>query len=137
MAVIFTCPGVSENGHGATATVVHALDCCAQFARVPADRQQEMGLRVPAPDVPAKLSWLRPHAVAVLNACATGRVWWVVQHTATYGHIEGRRVTKVLRTLAAAEAIVLPATSGVCLATDVGKAALLRYPDWEKQDQRP
>jgi len=137
MAVIFTCPGFSENRHGQTATTVHLSGCCAAFARLPVAEKEATGLRLPAPPVPAPLEYLRPHAVGVLAAVASGKVWWVVQRSATYGHIEGRRCTKTLRFLADQGAVTLPARSGWCLPTQVGLAALNRYSDREKQLVRP
>lgn len=90
-----------------------------------------------AVEVPTELRFLRPPTVALLNAVAEGNVNWVVQRSATYGHIEGRRCTKTLRTLATWGAIQLPARSGPCVPTDAGRAALDLYPDREKQFQRP
>jgi len=134
MGLIFTCPGVSENGDG---QMVHMLDCCAKFAQLPVEQQRERGLRLPAPPVPPVLWCLRPYAVAVLDAVASGKVWWVVQRSAMYGHIEGHRCTKTLRYLAEQGAVTLPVRSGWCLPTQVGLAALNRYPDREKQLVRP
>jgi hypothetical protein len=96
-----------------------------------------MGDPTVAVEIPAGLRFLRPHAVALLNAVVEGDVNWVVQRSATYGHIEGRRCTKTLRTLATFGAILLPARSGPCVPTDAGRAALDWYPDREKQFQRP
>jgi hypothetical protein len=137
MAVIFDCPGLAENGHGQTATTVHMFDCCAKFAQKPVDEQEATGLQLPAPEVPQLLEFLRPRALAILVAVASGRAWWVVQRSATYGHIEGRRCTKTLRFLAEQGAVTLPDRSGWCLPAHVGRAALTRYSDREKQARWP
>lgn len=130
MAVIYVCPGLSDSEK------VHGMDCCAAFARQSQDRKQEIGWKLPAPEVPAELTVLRPEAVALLAAAAAGRVWWVIQRSGTYGHVEGRRCTKLLRALAGYGAVQLPTSSGVCLPTGVGLAALVRYPEGEGVAER-
>jgi hypothetical protein len=121
MAVIFTCPGVGET---APSVVLHMYGCCIAFAQLPIKQKQVTGLRYPAPELTHEAMCLREEAVDLLVDVAAGKVWWVIQRTGTYGHVGGRRCTKLLRGLVAAGLATVPESSGYCLPTDLGLAAL-------------